>query len=156
MKYYFKVLKNYATFKGRASRSEYWYFVLFNIIALFVLGFILGFIGRQDKINDLTILYQLAIILPSIAVGVRRIHDVGKSGWFTLIPIYNLILFVTNGIEGENEYGDDPKSNAGVSSKKISTHDSSNSLKEIEKLHELLKSGAITQEEFDQQKQKRL
>jgi len=55
------------------------------------------------------IFYQLAILIPSIAVGVRRMHDVNKSGWFILIPIYNLILAVTDGTKGDNKYGHDPK-----------------------------------------------
>ena len=54
-------------------------------------------------------LYSLAVLLPSIAVGVRRMHDVGKSGWYILIPIYNFILAVTDGEQGANEYGPDPK-----------------------------------------------
>jgi uncharacterized membrane protein YhaH (DUF805 family) len=105
MNYYFKVLKNYATFSGRARRKEYWMFALFNIIFAFVFGFVCGLIG----VPDLAQLYSLAILLPSIAVGVRRMHDVGKSGWFILIPIYNLILACTEGAKGENEYGADPK-----------------------------------------------
>ena len=105
MNYYLKVLKNYATFNGRARRKEYWMFVLFNTIFAFVFGFVCGFIG----VPDLAQLYSLAVLLPSIAVGVRRMHDVGKSGWFLLIPIYNLILAVTEGEEGENQYGQDPK-----------------------------------------------
>ncbi len=54
-------------------------------------------------------IYSLAVFIPSIAVAVRRMHDVGKSGWFILIPIYNLILACTNGESGENKYGTDPK-----------------------------------------------
>jgi uncharacterized membrane protein YhaH (DUF805 family) len=103
--YYFKVLQNYANFNGRARRSEYWYFVLFNIIA----SIVLSIVGFTIKNNILSNLYSLAVLIPSIAVGVRRMHDVGKSGWFILIPIYNLILACTNGVEGENEYGTDPK-----------------------------------------------
>ena len=105
MNYYFKVLKNYATFSGRARRKEYWMFVLFNTIFAFVFGFVCGLIGFPD----LAQLYTLAILLPSIAVGVRRMHDVGKSGWFLLIPIYNFILAVSEGEKGENQYGQDPK-----------------------------------------------
>jgi uncharacterized membrane protein YhaH (DUF805 family) len=107
MKYYLKVLQNYATFKGRASRSEYWYFVLFNVIFSIVLGFVSGIV-------DLPILYtiySLALLIPSIAVAVRRMHDVGKSGWFILIPIYDLILACTQGVKGENEYGTEPNDN---------------------------------------------
>ena len=105
MNYYLKVLQNYATFGGRARRSEYWYFALFNVIISFVLGFIGGMMGTTVLSN----IYSLAVLIPSIAVGVRRMHDVGKSGWFLLIPIYNLILAFTEGTKGENEYGADPK-----------------------------------------------
>ena len=105
MNYYFKVLQNYATFSGRARRKEYWMFVLFNVIVSFVFGFVCGLIGIPEFAN----LYTLAVLLPSIAVAVRRMHDVGKSGWFLLIPIYNFILAVTEGEKGENKYGADPK-----------------------------------------------
>ncbi len=81
-------------------------FVLFNFLISFVVGFICGFIGVPELVN----LYSLAVLVPSIAVGVRRMHDVGKSGWFLLIPIYNLILTVTEGEKGENEYGQEPVS----------------------------------------------
>jgi uncharacterized membrane protein YhaH (DUF805 family) len=106
MNYYFKVLKNYATFSGRARRKEYWMFILFNTIFAFVFGFVCGLIG----VPDLAQLYTLAILVPSIAVGVRRMHDVGKSGWFLLIPFYNLFLALSEGEKGENQYGQDPKS----------------------------------------------
>ena len=105
MNYYLKVLKNYATFTGRARRSEYWYFFLFNVI----ISFVLGFIGGLMEIPVIANIYSLAVLIPAIAVGVRRMHDVGKSGWFLLIPIYNFILAVTDGDTGSNEYGDDPK-----------------------------------------------
>lgn len=80
-------------------------FVLFNVIVAFVFGFVCGLIGIPELAN----LYTLAVLLPSIAVGVRRMHDVGKSGWFLLIPIYNFFLAVTEGEKGENKYGADPK-----------------------------------------------
>lgn len=56
------------------------------------------------------VIIHLALIIPSLAVAVRRVHDVGKNGWYILIPIYNLILFCTEGTSGQNEYGEDPKS----------------------------------------------
>lgn len=101
MKSYLKVLQNYATFKGRANRSEYWYFILFNIIFSIVLNYISGIVG----LPILYTIYSLVLLIPSIAVAVRRMHDVGKSGWFVLIPIYGLILACTQGVKGENEYG---------------------------------------------------
>ena len=100
MNYYLKVLQNYAVFTGRASRAEYWYFALINVIISVALQMIAG-----ESIQGL---YSLAVLLPSIAVAIRRMHDVGKSGWFVLIPIYNFILAVTEGDHGPNEYGEDP------------------------------------------------
>jgi len=107
MNYYLKVLQNYAKFSGRARRSEYWYFFLFNLIATILLG-IAGGLMRTTILSNI---YSLAVLIPSIAVGVRRMHDLGKSGWFLLIPIYNLILACTPGVTGDNEYGNDPKAN---------------------------------------------
>lgn len=111
MNWYLEVLKKYAVFSGRARRKEYWMFFLFNLIIGLVLGLIEG-IADINPTSDESILaniYQLAILIPSIAVGVRRMHDVGKSGWFLLIPIYNLIIACSDGEKGENEYGADPK-----------------------------------------------
>jgi uncharacterized membrane protein YhaH (DUF805 family) len=107
MKFYLKVLQNYATFKGRASRSEHWYFVLFNIIFSIALSYVSGVVN----LPILYTIYSLALLIPSIAVAVRRMHDVGKSGWFILIPIYGLILACTQGVKGENEYGTEPNDN---------------------------------------------
>ncbi|MCH1437563.1 MAG: DUF805 domain-containing protein [Flavobacteriales bacterium] len=103
--YYLKVWQNYATFSGRARRSEYWYFFLFNIIVSFLVGIIAVMTGLMILPN----LYSLAVLIPGIAVAVRRMHDVGKSGWFVLVPIYNLFLALSEGDEGDNPYGPDPK-----------------------------------------------
>ena len=103
MKYYLKALQKYATFTGRARRSEFWYFLLFNLI----IAFAFKFVSPQ-----LAYLYALAILVPSIAAGVRRMHDVGLNGWIILIPIYNLIIAYHDGVKGDNEYGADPKANA--------------------------------------------
>ena len=120
MHWYIKVLKNYAVFDGRARRSEYWYFVLFNFIISFAIGFVEGATGMaQAGSGILSTIYSLGVLVPSIAVGVRRMHDVGKSGWYLLIPIYNLILACTDGEVGENQYGRDPK---GIQEDDISEH----------------------------------
>ncbi len=105
MKYYLKVLQNYATFSGRARRSEFWYFQLFN----FIFSFLLGLVGGMMGFPFLSLIFSLAVLIPSLAVGVRRMHDTGKSGWFLLIPIYSLILACTDGDIGANKYGGDPK-----------------------------------------------
>ncbi|MDQ5928331.1 MAG: hypothetical protein QG594_105 [Bacteroidota bacterium] len=101
------VFENYANFDGRARRSEYWYFALLNMIISIVLAFVLGFIS--PTLGLAANLYSLAVLIPSIAVAIRRMHDVGKSGWYILIPIYNLILACTEGEKGANQYGPDPK-----------------------------------------------
>lgn len=106
------VMENYANFEGRARRKEYWMFFLANAIISFVLGFIDGFTGLTfgpAQTGILGLVYSLAVIVPSIAVGVRRMHDVGKSGWYILIPIYNLVLACTEGEKGTNQYGADSK-----------------------------------------------
>lgn len=101
------VFENYANFNGRARRREYWMFFLVNIIIGIVIGFVAGLIS--EKLLIIANIYNLAILVPSIAVAVRRMHDVGKSGWFILIPIYNIILLATEGEKGPNQYGADPK-----------------------------------------------
>lgn len=105
MKWYLQVLKNYAVFNGRARRSEYWYFTLFTII----ISIALTLSDVWLKTGYLNNIYSLAVLVPSIAVSIRRMHDLNKSGWYILIPIYNLILACTAGTEGPNDYGNDPK-----------------------------------------------
>lgn len=107
--YYVEVLKKYAQFSGRSRRSEYWYFALGSLI----ISIVLILIGSAVGFPRLSNIYSLAVLIPSIAVGVRRMHDVDKSGWFILIPIYNLILACTDGTNGDNEYGPDPKGRVG-------------------------------------------
>ncbi|WP_288427485.1 DUF805 domain-containing protein [uncultured Spirosoma sp.] len=111
MKYYFAVFQKYAQFSGRARRSEYWYFFLFILIVSFILGLADVTMGTLTNTGTgmLGGLYSLVALIPSLAVGVRRMHDVGKSGWFLLIPFYNLILACTAGEDGTNQYGLDPK-----------------------------------------------
>lgn len=103
------VLNNYANFTGRARRKEYWMFGLLSFLiysALAILSFIPG-IGIVFSI--LAGIFFLGIMVPSIAVAVRRMHDVGKEWWYLLIPIYSLILACTEGEHRTNEYGPDPK-----------------------------------------------
>ena len=85
-------------------------FVLINTIITYALTFI----GVQIGVLLLGSIYSFATLLPTIAVTIRRMHDVGKSGWFMLIPIYNLVLTLTEGNSGPNEYGPDPKGNGEI------------------------------------------
>ena len=121
MEWYIKCIKNYFNFNGRARRKELWMFVLFNFltaILVSVLDRVLG-TGIQSGNNYLGLissLYSLFILLPSLAVGVRRLHDIWKSGaWIliTLIPlvgfIWLIVLYATEGNRNTNQYGPDPK-----------------------------------------------
>ena len=95
-------MSKYATFTGRASRGEYWFFYLFYIIVYFV-GAVAGALVGS---SFLMYLFILPFVLPLFAAGIRRMHDVGKSGWFILIPFYNLVLMCTAGTKSANAYGD--------------------------------------------------
>lgn len=114
MNYYIAVLKKYAVFSGRARRAEYWYFVLFTIIISIALTLIGSLIG--DGKNILAGIYGLAVFIPSLAVLIRRLHDVGKSGWMILIclipivgGIWLFVLTVLDSDPGTNKYGPNPK-----------------------------------------------
>lgn len=123
MNWYLKVLKNYAVFSGRARRKEYWMFALFQLIFALAAMAIDNIIGTTFKIGEQSIpygyvymIYTLALLIPALAVAVRRLHDVGKSGWFLLIclipiigVIWLLVLLVTDSKPGDNEYGPNPK-----------------------------------------------
>jgi len=104
MNWYTTVLKRYAVFSGRASRSEFWFFTLFSFIVSVILGSLDGVLGT----TLLGTIYSLAVLLPNIGVAIRRMHDTGKSGWFILIPFYNLYLAIIDGDKGENKYGPRP------------------------------------------------
>lgn len=109
LNYFIQVMKKYAVFSGRARRAEYWYFFLMNFIIGFIIGFVGGISGASSDTTDTIVLvYQVVILIPSIAVAIRRVHDTDHSGWFVLVPIYNLYLMVKKGTEGDNRFGADP------------------------------------------------
>ena len=119
MNYYFAALKKYVDFSGRARRSEYWYFALFNIIFLIVamaLDNLLGTTVPPMPYGAFYIIYGMLVLIPGLAVFVRRMHDLGKSGTYiflAFIPligaIWLLVLLITEGEAGDNKYGADPK-----------------------------------------------
>lgn len=119
MNWYLEVLKKYAIFNGRACRSEYWYFFLFNILISILLTFIDGATGTYNAETGVGLLgglYSLAVIIPGIAVSIRRLHDTDRSGWWlliALIPIIGaivlLVFMAQNTKQGENRFGSQPK-----------------------------------------------
>ena len=131
MQWYLKVLRQYADFSGRARRTEFWMFVLFNAIAVIILTILDNLLGLSGSwigggavyvsSGVLTSIYELAVLVPSLAVGARRLHDTGKSGWWQLlhlIPIVGtivlIVFFATDGDRAPNKYGVDPKQLGGM------------------------------------------
>ena len=118
MEWYLKVISSYFDFNGRARRKEYWMFVLINSIISIVSFYLDNILGTTFAIGygPIYIGYGLAVLIPSIAVAIRRLHDVGKSGWMYLLvilpiigPIWLIILFVREGELGDNQFGPNPK-----------------------------------------------
>lgn len=119
MNWYLKVLKQYADFSGRARRTEYWMFVLFNFIfglVAIALDNVLGIAINNIGYGPIYGIYTLAVLIPGLAVSVRRLHDVGKSGLMLLIilipligVIWLLILSLTDSQPGTNQWGSNPK-----------------------------------------------
>lgn len=130
MNWYIEALKKYATFRGRASRSEYWYFFLFNfLIQLIFLGLIVFLPFLSEIFYILSIIYTIAIILPSLSVGIRRLHDIGKSGWWYLIilipfigAIVLFIFAILDSVPEPNKYGLMPKNNNKLSDNNTVEH----------------------------------
>jgi uncharacterized membrane protein YhaH (DUF805 family) len=119
MKWYIEVLRKYAVFGGRARRMEYWMFNLLNLIIAWLITFIEITAGLADSMGEfgpLSWLYMLALIVPHIAVTVRRLHDTDRSGWWNfiiLVPLIGVIVLVVfmaqDSKPGENRFGVNPK-----------------------------------------------
>ncbi len=111
MNWYIGVLKRYFDFNGRSRRQEFWMFALIS----FGISIVLGVIGGIINTTILSTLYSLAVFLPGIGVGARRLHDVGKSGWWQLIAITGIgiivliVFWAQEGTPGDNQYGANPK-----------------------------------------------
>ena len=118
MNWYIAVLKKYAVFDGRARRQEYWIYLLVSVIISIVLSFIDGMTGMMNARGQglFVSIYGLAVLLPTIAVAGRRLHDTGRSGWWLLVAfipligtIILLVFFVQDSDPSDNQYGPNPK-----------------------------------------------
>jgi len=119
MNWYLKALKQYAVFQGRAQRKEYWFYILFYIIfgiAVAIVETTLGLADPETGSGPLSVIYSLAFLVPTLAVGARRLHDTGRSAWWLLIGLIPLlgalvliVFFVFDSQPGDNEYGPNPK-----------------------------------------------
>ncbi len=122
MNWFLLAFKRYADFAGRSRRSEYWYFVLFYVliaVGLSIIDTVTGTMSVEAGIGLLSGLFALALIVPSFAVGVRRLHDIGKSGWWLLlgfIPLVGGIILLVwackDSQPGTNAWGPNPKESA--------------------------------------------
>lgn len=115
MKVYLSAIKKYAVFKGRTSRRDYWIFTLIHFLISFIMLMTFSVFGLE-YLSILFVLYILFSFLPTIAITVRRLHDIGKSGYFILVLLipyigifWIFLLTIISGNEGENKYGYDPK-----------------------------------------------
>lgn len=113
MEWYIGCWKKYSDFTGRARRTEYWMFVLLNVVVMIGVGIVDTMLGL---LGSLVALYSLAAFLPNLAVSARRLHDTDRSAWWILLmflpvlgPIILIIFFVQNGQSGANRFGSDPK-----------------------------------------------
>ena len=115
MRWYLEVLKKYTLFTGRARRSEYWYFVLVNLVIALVLAMVDGLIRKMLGMSPFGMLYSLAVLVPGIAVSIRRLHDTDRSGWWlllALVPLVGLVLIwflAQDSMASTNRYGQNPK-----------------------------------------------
>lgn len=119
MDWFLLALKKYATFSGRSQRAEYWYFFLFYVLIGIGLSFVDYFLGLFDAVTEVGLLsgaFSLAVLIPSIAVAVRRLHDISRTGWWLLIgfipvvgTIVLLVFLVLDSTPGDNAYGPNPK-----------------------------------------------
>jgi len=160
MEWYLKVLKKYGTFSGRACRTEYWMFFLFNTLFMIALSFVEGFLGIATDTDQsvLSVIYSLAVFIPSVAVTVRRMHDTDHSGWWGIVPIASLVIAATKGTEGPNRFGADPKggiksslsNQVSLNNAAINANDSIEKLKIINNMYE---AGLITQQEYISKRQ---
>jgi uncharacterized membrane protein YhaH (DUF805 family) len=118
MSWYLKALRHYADFSGRARRTEYWMFRLVNILIFFSTGAVDALLGMQKsvggEIGPVVLAYYLAVLVPSLAVGARRLHDTGRSGWWQLfgpIPVLDIaLIFMLCGVSRTetNKWGQSP------------------------------------------------
>ena len=160
--------KNWKTFSGRSSRSEYWYPILVYVVIAFCLGYF-GEMSRQSgnpwDYKTITLILQIVWFLPTLSVSVRRLHDINKSGFAVLLPItiIGLIPYTywlcKKGDEGDNSYGPNPKlggKDSQLTQSAITENPPIDIYEGLEKLGKLRDSGILTDDEFKKEKERLL
>jgi uncharacterized membrane protein YhaH (DUF805 family) len=155
MNLYLQALREYAIFDGRAQRKEYWYFMLFYTMGIFLFAFIDGIVGTFDREHGIGLFSAIFIffhIIPAIGVSIRRLHDINKNGWWYLINFIPLgfIIFIAfmmlDSVE-DNKYG----KNFNLTANKYNDF-----ITQLEKLSEFRDKGILTEEEFQRKKEELL
>jgi uncharacterized membrane protein YhaH (DUF805 family) len=103
--WFLKAIKRYAEFQGRSRRREFWYFVLFDVL----INTVADILDRRLGIPFLSLVVTLVLLSPNIAVGIRRLHDTNRSGWWSLLPIVNIIFWFQDSDPSDNRFGPCPK-----------------------------------------------
>ena len=143
-------LKKYFVFQGRASKSEFWYFFLLYSLGSIVLS-VIARLAMSPPLLILSGLLTYGTIIPMISVGCRRMHDLNKSGWWQLVPIYNLILWAQDSSEG---FSHSRSSSYNEPSQNRSRNNDFTD--ELEELEELYKDGTLSESQFKKAKKKLL
>lgn len=147
--WFLAALKRYAEFKGRSCRREFWYFNLFLVAANIVASNLDSAIG----VPLFSLVVTFGLLVPGIAVSVRRLHDTNRSGWWALLLIINIIFYAQDSDPSENRFGPNPKSaDAPRGAAPAKSTISMDNLDQIEKLAALRDKGVLTEDEFQMKK----
>ena len=152
-----KGLTNYTKFSGRTTRKDFWMFMLFFYLFYFIAAFLDGLIGTfdyEEAIGLISGLYSLALLVPLIAIEIRRNHDANRSGWFILLPFYNFYLLFVRTHPEENDWGPVPASIAESIQNNGNKKNTSDLEAKLEEVKNLLEKGLLTEEEASTRRQK--
>jgi uncharacterized membrane protein YhaH (DUF805 family) len=154
-----KGLRNYTNFSERTTRKDFWMFMLFYlifyIIAIFLdILFLIDYFDMELGLGPISGLYYLALLLPAIAIEIRRNHDANRSGWFILLPFYNIYLLFVSTYPEENDWGPVPASIAESIQNNGNKKNTSNLEAKLEEVKNLLEKGLLTEEEASTRRKK--
>ena len=145
-----KGLTNYTNFSGRTTRKDYWMFILFYFLFYLIAVFLDGVFDTfdfEEGIGVISGLYSLALFVPLLAIEIRRNHDANRSGWFILLPFYNIYLLFVSTYPEENDWGSVPASMADSIQNNGNKKNTSNLEAKLEEVKNILKKGVLTEEE---------
>ena len=154
-----KGLRNYTNFSGRTTRKDFWMYGLFYIIFYFIAVFLDLLLledafDMEEGVGIISGLYYLALLLPTIAIEIRRNHDANRSGWFILLPFYNIYLLFVPTHPEENDWGPVPASITESIQNNGNKKNTSDLEAKLEEVKNLLEKGLLTEEEASTRRKK--